>query len=313
MARFLASRATLSRPRDIATGTPALSPTARGILCILTAMAFFSVFNVLLKQLSGQFAPSQLVFVRGLVGLLPLAALLALDGGGTKVLVSSRPKLQALRAFSAFLANVLMVTSYRYMPLADAVAIGYAAPVFVTALSVPLLGERVGRHRWAAVLVGFLGVLLVARPGSGLIDPMAGFAVLGTFCYAICIITTRQLGDSDAALTTMIWSTGLFAVFGALTLPVVGTVPAWADVPWLASLGFVATAGMFFFVRGYQYAEAGAVVPYEYTAMIWAAAFGFLIFGEVPQGTTFLGIAVIALSGLYILHRERLRRRYAAG
>jgi len=288
---------------------PALSPAARGIACLLMAVALFAVFNVLLKHLAATFPPSQLVFVRGLVGLAPLAVLLALDGGGRRVLISSRPWLQVIRAASAFLANVLMVTSYRFMPLADAVAISYAAPIFVTALSVPFLGERVGRHRWAAVAVGFLGVCLVARPGQGLIDPMAGVAVLGALCYAICILATRELGGRDAALTTMIWSTGLFAVFGALTLPVVGTPPAWSDLPLLGLSGLVATAGMFFFVRAYREVEAAVVVPFEYTAMIWAVAFGFLVFGEVPQPTTVAGIAVITGSGLYILHRETRSRR----
>lgn len=295
--------------RRDAPGRLALSPAARGIAFLITAVALFAVFNVLLKHLADRFAPSQLVFIRGLVGLLPLAALLALDGGGRRVLISSRPWLQVIRALSAFLANVLMVTSYRFMPLADAVAISYAAPIFVTALSVPLLGERVGWHRWAAVALGFVGVLLVARPGQGVIDPMAGVAVLGALCYAVCILATRELGGRDAALTTMLWSTGLFAVFGALTLPVVGTAPAWSEVPLLGLSGLVATAGMFFFVRAYREAEASTVVPFEYTAMIWAAAFGFLVFGEVPRPTTLAGIAVIAGSGLYILRREtRIRR-----
>jgi len=285
----------------------------RGVACILVAVFLFSVFNAILKWLSGDYGPTQLVFFRGLFGLLPVVLILAHDGGGPKRLVSARPGLQVLRAVSAFVANVLFVLSYRAMPLADAVAIGYAAPIFVTALSVPLLSERVGAHRWAAVVVGFLGVVLVARPGDGVWNPAALLAVGGTLSYAICIIATRQLRTYDRTVTTMFHSTGLYVLLGAVTLPFVWVTPSWPDLLLLTVMGCVAGGGMFFFVQAYRFAEATAVAPFDYTAMAWAMLFGFALWGEVPRWTSFAGIAIIILSGLYIVHREAVTARRRRG
>lgn len=277
----------------------------RGVVCVLAAVFLFSVFNAALKWLSADYSPTQLVFFRGLFGVLPLLAIGLWQGGGNpKRLVSARPRLQVWRAAVAFMSNVLFVMSYAAMPLADAVAIGYAAPIFVTALSVPLLAERVGGHRWAAVVVGFLGVLLVARPGGGVWNPAALLAIGGTLGYALCSIATRQLSRYDGTVTTMLHSTGLYAVFGALTLPFVWTTPGWSDLVLIVGMSLVATGGMFFFVTAYRLARAATVAPFDYTAMAWAVLFGFAIWGEVPRWTSFAGIAVIVLSGLYILYRE---------
>jgi drug/metabolite transporter (DMT)-like permease len=292
--------------------SPRVSDGARGIVYIAIAVFLFGAFNTVMKAFADDFPPTQLIFFRGLFGLLPLFVLLALDERRFANLRSANPRLQVARALSAFIANVLVVVSYQFMPLADAVAIAYAAPIFVTALSVPLLGERVGVHRWSAVLVGFLGVLLVAQPDSGVVDVGAIFAVAGTFSYALCNITTRRLGAVDAPMTTMLWSTMLYTAFGALTLPWAWTTPTPAQIPGLMAMGCIATGGMFFYVRAYKYAEAGKLAPFDYTAMGWAALFGFLVWGEIPQLMTWLGIAVIALSGLYIVHRETVRRRGAA-
>ena len=307
-ARIMSQSTPARAPTRRASGRQ-LDNTARGVACVVVAVFLFAVMNTLFKSLSSSFAPTQLVFFRAFFGFLPLFVLVGLDSRGWRNIVSAAPKTQVVRAGSAFIANALIVLSYRFMPLADAVAIGYAAPIFVTVLAAPILAEHVGRDRWAAVLIGFGGVLLVARPSSGLIDPGALFAIAGTFCYAICIIATRRLGAADAPLTTMLWSTALYVVFGATTLPWVWTTPTLAQLPALVMIGCLATAGMFFFVRAYRYAEAASLAPFDYMAMGWAVVFGFVVFGEVPQPGAVVGIAVIVATGLYIVHRESRRRR----
>ncbi|RDD63700.1 DMT family transporter [Ferruginivarius sediminum] len=283
-----------------------------GVALVAFAVVLFSVYNALTKWLAADYDPLQIVFFRGLFGLLPVALILLWHGGGTAVLRSRRPGVQVLRAVLALAANICFILSYRAMPLADAVAIGYAAPIFVTALSVPMLSERVGVHRWSAVLVGFLGVLLVARPGVGVFEPAALLAIFGTLLYALSIIATRRLGTLDAAITTMAHSTSLYVIICALALPFVWVTPTWTDLAFFLALGLVGGVGMFCFVQAYRMAEATKLAPFDYTAMVWATIFGFAIWGEVPTLWSVAGISVIAGSGLYIVHREHVTRRTAA-
>ena len=191
-------------------------------------------------------------------------------------------------------------------------SIGYAAPIFVTMLSVPLLGERVGPARWAAVAVGFLGVLLVARPGQGLVDPAALLAILGAVFYALCLVVTRKLAAHDDPECTMLHSTGFYAVACALALPFVWVAPGWGDLGLFLALGLVAGCGMYLMVAAYRHADAAAIAPFDYLSMAWAALFGFLIWGEVPGVWSVAGIVVIALSGLFIVRREQIAARRAA-
>lgn len=285
-------------------GARAGPQSGRAIALVLVAVVLFSVYNALSKWLAGAYDPLQIVFFRGLFGLVPVLLLVAWEGGGPASLRSRRPGLQVARAGLALGANVCFILSYRAMPLADAVAIGYAAPIFVTMLSVPLLAERVGLRRWSAVVVGFLGVLLIARPGVGVFEPAALFAITGTLLYAGTIITTRQLGGVDPAVATMAHSTGFYAVACALALPFVWVMPSLVDLGLFVALGGVAGIGMFCFIQAYRLAEASTLAPFDYTAMVWATVFGFLIWGEVPTLITVTGIAVIAGSGIFIAQRE---------
>jgi drug/metabolite transporter (DMT)-like permease len=248
----------------------------------------------------------QIQFFRGLFGLLPLL-LIALLRRESLHFQSRRPWLQVARAALGIGSTVLFVLAYRQMQLADAVAIGYAAPIFVTALSVPLLREKVGLHRWSAVAVGFAGVLIVAQPGTGVVQEAALLAVAGTLLYALMIIATRRLGGCDSVLTTMLFSTVLYIVLTAPVMPFVWVRPSVLEFAGLGAIGLIAGLGMFLFVEAYRLAPAAVVAPFDYTAMGWAALFGYLFWAEVPQTTTMLGISVIAAAGLYIVHRERVR------
>lgn len=275
---------------------------------------FFSLYNAISKELSGAYSPLQIVFFRGLFGLVPIAFFVLHAGarsGKLPRLRSRRPDLQLARAVTALAGSSCLILSYRFLPLADAIAIGYAAPIFVTLFSVPLLSERVGVHRWTAVGIGFLGVMMVARPGVGIVDPAALLPILGAVFYALSLIATRKVAAWDASECTMLHSTGFYVVACLLALPFVWVTPSLADMALFLALGLVAGCGMFLLVGSYRHADAAVIAPFDYLSMLWAVLFGFTIWGEVPSSWTVAGISVIALSGLYIVHREQLAARRA--
>lgn len=289
----------------------AVSP-ARGVACMLAATFLFAVFNATAKWLSGDYDPFQIVFFRGVFGLLPLLGLLAWERVGPAVLISRRIDLQLLRGGLALASIICFILAYRSMPLADTLAIGYAAPIIVTMLSVPLLAERVGLHRWAAVVVGFGGVLMIVRPGTGVFDPAALFALLGALLYALMMLVTRYLGRVDSTLCTMTHSTILFILACGAVLPLVWVTPDLVDMALFATVGIVSGAGMFFFVRAFHHGEAATIAPFDYSAMLWAIVLGFAIWGDVPGWLTLVGMLVVVVSGLYIMRRESMRARQKA-
>ena len=283
------------------------SAASRGIACILIATLLFSIYGALTKWLAASYGPAQIIFFRGVFGFLPIA-FLVYQAGGLRSLRSKHPVLQLVRGVCGLASNVCFILAYRQMPLADAFAIAYAAPIFVTVLSIPLLSERVGLHRWSAVAVGFMGVLIVTQPGSGVFGAPALLALAGTFLYALVIIATRRLGKDESAVCTMVYSTALFTLAAALVLPFEWRTPSAVDLGLFAALGTLGGVGMFLLVQAYRLAAAALIAPFDYTAMVWAAVLGFAIWGDVPSAATLTGIAVILASGLYIAHRETVRK-----
>jgi drug/metabolite transporter (DMT)-like permease len=155
------------------------------------------------------------------------------------------------------------------------------------------------------VLVGFVGVLLVVRPGAGAFDPAAGLALLGALFYALCLIATRRLATVDGTECTMLHSTGFYALAGGAALPFVWAAPDWPALALFLALGLFAGLGMFLIVSAYRHADAAAIAPFDYLSMAWAVLFGFVVWGEVPALWSLAGILVIAGSGLMIVRRER--------
>lgn len=292
---------------SVAAASDRMSGTAVGITLIVAGALLFSVYNALGKWLAVDYSAWQIMFFRGLVGFIPFAAwALILDGGG--VLRSRMPWLQVLRAAFGFGANVLFILAYREMPLADTVAIGYAAPIFIVVLSVPLLSEHVGIRRASAAFVGFLGVLLIARPGAGVFSVGAFYALGGTLCYSLLIISTRRLGLWDNALCTAVWSSGLYALVCVPFLPQVWVTPPAADFGLLMATGVFASSGLVLFAQAYRRAEAAVLAPFDYTSLLWAALFGYIFWGDVPAPAAAVGMAVIVGSGVFLMRHERLRR-----
>lgn len=274
---------------------------------MLLAVLFYGFMDALIKFQAARYPVVEVMFFRSLFALVPLAWLV-LRGGGWRALKTKQPRLQVVRALIGFVSLMCFFESFALMPLADVVAIGFAAPLFITALSVPLLGEHVGWRRWSAVLVGFVGVLIMVRPGSGLLGFAAVVALLGTLTYALSIITIRRLSATDGNAPTVASFT-IFAVLATgAVLPFYWVTPAGADWIMLVAMGLLGGAGQIAFTHAFSLAPPVIVAPFDYANMLLATALGYLIWGDVPTAWVLAGAALVIASGLYIVYREAMRR-----
>jgi len=294
-----------------AVAAPAGAGHAAGIAMMLLGVLLFAVNDTLGKWLIGGFAVGQLLLVRSSAG---LAALLpfALRAGPRAVLDAPRPWLQGLRVVFATLEGSLFFLALRELPLAEVITYYMAAPIWVTALSPWLLGERVGWRRWSAVLFGFCGVLLALQPSPGSLSTGALCAVAGSLSYALFLVTTRKLAGT--APTTLMGAQllGAFATGAALVLLGGWTAPGALDLALMLLLGLGSLGGNLCVNQSLRMAPASAVVPYQYTLILWGMLFGWLFFDEVLGAATLAGAAVIVAAGLFIFLREQHLRRAAS-
>ena len=278
-----------------------------GIASMLLAVLLYGLMDALIKIAAGRYPVIEVVFFRSLFALIPLAFLI-LRSGGWRALATRQPKLQAVRAIVGFTSLVCFFDAFALLPLADVVAIGFAAPMFITALSVPLLGEQVGWRRWSAVVVGFAGVIVMVRPGSGLVELGALVALAGTLTYALSIIIIRRLSTTDSSAPTVASFTCLSVLGAGAVLPFYWVAPTPADWLLLAATGLLGGTGQIAFTRAFALAPPVIVAPFDYANMLLATALGYLIWGNVPTLAVWIGAVLVIGSGLYIVYREALRR-----
>lgn len=281
----------------------------RGILWMLLTSICFVAMDSLAKHLTQSYPIAQVVWARYAFHFLLLA--LVLGPRLRRTMHTRRLGLQCLRSLLLLGATSLFFAALSFIPLADATAIMFVAPIVVTALAMPLLGERVGPHRWASVVVGFLGALVIIRPGTEAMDPAALLALGGASCYALYQIATRRLSATEALLTTLAYTALIGVLATSALMPFLWLPPA--PMHWFAmiGLGLLGGIGHFALIKAFQFAPAATVTPFGYSNLIWAVLFGYLIFGDLPDGWTVSGALVIAGSGLYIAHRERTLARQA--
>jgi drug/metabolite transporter (DMT)-like permease len=231
------------------------------------------------------------------------------------VMRTGRPGLQLVRSMLLLGSTFFFFLAVKFIPLASATAIGFVGPLLVTALSVPLLGETVGPRRWAAVAVGFVGVLVIIRPGPGMFSGTAHWAIalplLVAVCFALYQISTRILSRTDSWTTTLFYSASVGAVVMSTLVPFHWRTPDLEGWAWMAVLGAIGGFGHSMMIKAFTAAPASSLAPFTYLQIIWSTAVGFLAFGDFPDGWTLLGAAIVAASGLYVLSRERRLRRGA--
>lgn len=287
----------------VAMGT---SKNLRGIGAMLFAMAMFSFMDTGLKLLSPHYPAMQVAAMRALSSL-PLVVVYVAWRGAFGTLWRVRWPLHFLRGLLGIGMLSMFTFGLRDLPLAEAYSLVFVAPVIITALSVPVLGERVERARWIAIGVGLLGVLVVLRPtGDGLFT-LGGLAVLGAaLCYSVSAITVRIVGRTDSSESQVFWlmtMVGLGA--GALAAP--GWVAIRPEDAWVL-LGVAITGffGQLFITEAFRHGEASAIAPLEYSAMAWAVALDWLLWKTLPDEITLLGAGIIIASGIYLVRRERV-------
>jgi len=275
-----------------------------GIAGILIGMFAMSIMDALAKWLGEGYPIAELVFFRYVFALPPALFILWQQRGGRASLALRWKTGHILRAIFALGATYTFFLGLRYLPLAEAISIAFSAPILVTALSVPILGERVGPRRWAAVVVGFLGVLVMTRPGAEAFRPEAFYILAAALCYALTMLVTRRLARSDTTPAIMLSNICISIPLCALALPFGWRTPDAVDFGLLALLGLVGGIGMYFMTQAYRYAPAAVIAPFDYTALLWGTLFGWLIWQELPGANVWLGAAIVIASGLYIVHRE---------
>jgi drug/metabolite transporter (DMT)-like permease len=277
-----------------------------GIYCKLGGLVLFCTMDAMVKSLGGTYGVFQISLFRSVIAFVPLAVVIW-RAGGLAIVRSKRPWLQLVRVLSGFGSMFGFFYVFPRMPLVDAYAISYAAPFFMVALSVPLLGEPVGWRRWTAVAVGFTGVMMMLDPWSIGVHLMSLTVLAATFCYALSTVLVRLASRHDHDAVTMFWFS---AASSAVTL--VGGAPDWvwptpADWLWLTALGLLGGVAQILITRAWRLAPAAVLAPFDYVSIVFAMLYGYLWFKEDPSWTVWLGLPLVIGSGLYILHRERVR------
>jgi drug/metabolite transporter (DMT)-like permease len=286
----------------------AASSELRGILIALLAMLLFGLMDAGSKYLSARYPTPQIIWLR-YVFTIPLLLVVLAPRGITRFLRSARPRLQVGRSLLLVTEIGLVVWTFGRLPLADVHAILALTPLAVTALSVPLLREQVGPRRWAAVAVGFLGVLIILRPGLGVIQPASIVTLVSVLLYALYQVLTRMVGQVDAAETSLLWQLVVGTIVLSFVAPFLWQPPAPEHWPLFVVVAALGGAGHYAMIKALQLAQAVVVQPFSYTLLLWAVVIGYVGFGDLPDAWTLLGAAVIVAAGTYTAVREhRLRR-----
>ena len=309
LARFRRGLRLPSRP---ASGGVRIEDPLRGILLIVPAMICFSASDTTSKFLTQSLPPIEIAWIRyATYAAMMLPALLRPGAGGISLagMRTRQPALQALRGLGVVTSSILFIVGLQTLPMAVAAATSFCSPIFITILCIPMLGEKVGLRRWGAVVAGLLGVLVVVRPATSAFQPGVVFPVLSSVAWAFAMIFTRQMAGTDRVLTTMAWSgfTGLAAL--TVLLPFVWVPPSSGAILLAMFVGAVSTMAQLLVVMAYRHAPASVLAPFSYTQLLWSTSFGFLVFGAAPDRWTLVGAAIIAASGLYTAHRERVQGR----
>lgn len=282
---------------------PIRNATLAGIVMMLLGILLFSLNDVMGKWLVATYTVGQVLLLRSAAALAVIAPFVVKQGI-RRTLRPERPGLQVLRVALGSCEVALFYWAVSYLPLADTMTLWLAAPVWAVVLAALLLGERVDAGRWLAVVAGFVGVAIALNPSGQSLSMPAIIALVGSFSFAAMMITGRQLrGTPDVTLVA--WQTLGAFLMGVALLPFGWVTPSLADAALLGLLGIVAMAAHLCVTRSLKLAEASVVVPYQYTLIVWALVFGWLVFGDWPTPTMLLGAALIIAAGMALLMLER--------
>lgn len=297
-----------------------------GIGYKVLATGLFAGMSALIKFVGGDYPVGQVAFARSLFALVPVFLLIRWNGG-LAALRTTRPGAHLMRSVSGFAAMMLSFGGLALLPLADATALGFLAPLLTTAFAALLLGERVRVYRWTAVFVGFGGMLLMVQPQGESAGPIVlGILPLGvvlalsaTVFTALAMISIRRMANTEPSITIVFWFTLTCTVFAGLTLPFAHVVPTPRDAMLLVAIGLLGGFAQVLLTASYRLAPASTLAPFDYTALLWALIIGYVVFGDVPDPLVLGGAGIVIGSGIFIILRERMlglergRARRASG
>jgi drug/metabolite transporter (DMT)-like permease len=301
---------------EATTGHTDASPRAtndrpiRGILMVVLSTVFLASSDAIAKYLTQRLPAIEVTWMRFVVFFVIMSAVVTAMGP-RRTLATVQPRLQLLRGVMLVGSALFFMSSLRMLPIAEATTTGFVAPVFVTLLSIVFLHEAVGLRRWLATIAGLIGVLVVMRPGTSAFQPATLLVILSALCWSSSLVVTRRMAGHDGTVTTVAYSATCGVVVMSMMLPFVYVTPTATEIALGVCIGLAATTGHWLVVAAYRYADASVLAPLTYAQAISATALGYGVFGEVPDAWTLTGAAIIISSGLYIAHRERVRRAAA--
>jgi drug/metabolite transporter (DMT)-like permease len=286
----------------------AIPAPTKGIGLMVAGGIVLTVNDAATKWLTADYPVGEIIFVRAMFTLLPIA-LFAWQNGGLTALRIGDMRLQCARASCAVASTFLFISGLVFLPLADCIALAFSGPLFVTALATPLLGEMVGWRRWSAVLIGFAGVLVMLRPTGEAVRWVALLPLCAAGCGALRDIITRKIRISDSPVAILAMTMLAVALSGLATLPFGWNAIAPKDLLIMASAGLLVGTAQYLMIQAFHLAEASLVIPFKYLTLVWGALFGFVIWNDLPDHWVIAGSTLVVGSGLYIMHREMARRR----
>lgn len=284
-----------------------MTPTARGILYMIAGTMLLATQDAITKLLTATYSPGEVMCLRALASFGLVAVLVHREGGCRRVKAKKRG-LVWLRAALGFLTSLVIVTAFSKLPLADAMAVLFAAPLFVALLQGPFLGERVGGVRWAIIWLGFAGVLVMVRPNPDGIDWLMLWPLGAALLSAIRDTVTRKLAGFDSSTTLLLYTQIAGAFGGAFFLSSDTPIPEWWQVLAFIAAGSMAGMAHYLTISAFHLAEGATVAPFRYFSLIWGVVLGFAIWGDIPDAYIIAGSLLVVGSGLAMMQLEKQRR-----
>jgi drug/metabolite transporter (DMT)-like permease len=286
-----------------------LSASSKGILLITLGSGLLTLNDGMAKWLTASYPVGQVIAVRGGITVCLILAVVWFRGPpGTLRVTAWKP--QTLRGALMAVSTFSFITGLSMMPIADMIAIAFAGPIITAALAIPLLGERLGWRRWSAIFVGFLGVIIMVRPTPGAFQIAALLPLLSAFMGSLRDIITRRMPTSESTVAILLYSTAMVALFGAGSVFFVDWQPIQsAHLALFAISGILVGGAHVMVIMAFRLAEVGLISPFKYSSMIWAVLVGYLVWGNLPDEYVIAGSCLVVASGLYILHRERIKSK----
>ncbi|WP_233270318.1 DMT family transporter [Chachezhania sediminis] len=281
-------------------------PQMQGVLLMCAGVAFLSANDAIAKALTSGYSPLQILFLRNVIAL-PFTVVIALVMGGPSALRSHRPLAHLLRGALWVVATMMFFTSFIYLPLAEATALFFVAPFFITVISALFLGADIGWRRWLAVLAGFIGVLVIIRPGAATFQPISLLPVATALVAAMLMLSARWVDPRESVWTLLVYLTGTAAVLSVPIVPFVWVPVRTGDLWLFAAIAVAGTAGMTMMTQAFRLAPAVVVAPLDYTGLLWATVFGWIFWRESPDMMTMIGAGIIIASGVFTILRDKAR------